>query len=199
MEREEDRDMEKADGECMEYTEGMSKDEIAQAALDSAKQTMIRILSDLPSAQPEPCEDMYGYIAIETLLNFCENSKDHAVTPNDFMRMARVRMPEPCEDAVSREAIRNIIEKSVSEYGNRYNTSELNMWGLFSQVVDELPPVTPKQPDLSEAYAKAVFAWLLAYQIRAAELKGRYTPYEVLSWVINDWKKQHEPYQPDAK
>lgn len=38
--------------------------------------------------------DKYGYIGIETLLNFCENSKDHSVTPNDFMRMKRVRMPE---------------------------------------------------------------------------------------------------------
>ena len=38
--------------------------------------------------------DRYGYIGIETLLNFCENSKDHSVTPNDFMRMKRVRMPE---------------------------------------------------------------------------------------------------------
>lgn len=37
---------------------------------------------------------MYGYIGIETLLNFCENSVDHVVTPNDFMRMPRVRMPE---------------------------------------------------------------------------------------------------------
>ena len=45
--------------------------------------------------QSEPCEDTYGYIAIETLLDFCENSKDHAVTPNDFMRMKRVRKPEP--------------------------------------------------------------------------------------------------------
>ena len=39
--------------------------------------------------------DKYGYIGIETLLNFCENSKDHAVTPNDFMRMNRLRTPEP--------------------------------------------------------------------------------------------------------
>lgn len=39
--------------------------------------------------------DRYGYIGIETLLNFCENSKDHAVTPNDFMRLKRVRQPEP--------------------------------------------------------------------------------------------------------
>lgn len=38
--------------------------------------------------------DKYGYIGIETLLNFCENSKDHSVTPNDLMRMKRVRMPE---------------------------------------------------------------------------------------------------------
>ena len=35
--------------------------------------------------------DRYGYIGIETLLNYCENSKDHVVTPNDFMRMNRVR------------------------------------------------------------------------------------------------------------
>ena len=38
--------------------------------------------------------DKYGYIGIETLLDFCENSKDHSVTPNDFMRMKRVQMPE---------------------------------------------------------------------------------------------------------
>lgn len=38
--------------------------------------------------------DKYGYIGIETLLNFCENSKDHAVTPNDFMRMKRAEVTE---------------------------------------------------------------------------------------------------------
>ena len=41
----------------------------------------------------EKMADRYGYIGIETLLNFCENSKDHAVTPNDFMRMPRIKMP----------------------------------------------------------------------------------------------------------
>ena len=49
------------------------------------------------------------------------------------------------------------------------------------------------QPEpLSDAYMKAVWTWLLNYQIKAAELKGRYTPYEVLSWVANDWRKEHE-------
>ena len=52
--------------------------------------------------------------------------------------------------------------------------------------------MSPAQPNLSEAYSKAVFTWLRDYQIRAAELKGRYTPYEVLSWVANDWRKEHE-------
>ena len=41
--------------------------------------------------------DKYGYIGIETLLEFCENSKDHAVTPNDFMRMNRVQIPNQQE------------------------------------------------------------------------------------------------------
>ena len=83
----------------MEYTRGMTKDEIAQRALNNAKATMIRIVKELPSAQPEP---------------------------------------------------------------------------------------------LSDAYMKAVWAWLLNYQVKAAELKGRYTPYEVLSWVANDWRREHE-------
>ena len=39
--------------------------------------------------------DRYGYIGIETLLNYCQNSKDHSITPNDFMRMNRVRIEEP--------------------------------------------------------------------------------------------------------
>ena len=49
-----------------------------------------------------------------------------------------------------------------------------------------------QQEPLSDAYMKAVWTWLLNYQIKAAELQGRYTPYEVLSWVANDWRKEHE-------
>lgn len=59
-----------------------------------------------------------------------------------------------------------------------------------SQYIEELPSVQPEP--LSDAYMKAVWTWLLDYQIKAAELKGRYTPYEVLSWVANDWRKEHE-------
>lgn len=43
---------------------------------------------------------------------------------------------------------------------------------------------------LSEAFVKATEAWLIDYQNHAARLRGRYTPYEILSWVVNDWRKE---------
>ena len=58
------------------------------------------------------------------------------------------------------------------------------------KVLNDMPSAQPEP--LSDAYTKAVWTWLLDYQIKAAELKGRYTPYEVLSWVANDWRKEHE-------
>jgi hypothetical protein len=57
----------------------------------------------------------------------------------------------------------------------------------------ELMLLPSAQPEpLSDAYVKAVWTWLLNYQVKAAELNGRYTPYEVLSWVANDWRREHE-------
>lgn len=65
--------------------------------------------------------------------------------------------------------------------------------GFCREVDEAFDPVPSAQPEpLSDAYTKAVWTWLLDYQIKAAELKGRYTPYEVLSWVANDWRKEHE-------
>ena len=55
-------------------------------------------------------------------------------------------------------------------------------------VLDALPPA---QQNLSEEYAKAVRNWLVNYQIKCAELKGRYTPYEVLGWIVSDWRKEN--------
>lgn len=62
-----------------------------------------------------------------------------------------------------------------------------------ASVEDVLKALPSAQPEpLSDAYMNAVWTWLLDYQIKVAELKGRYTPYEVLSWVANDWRKEHE-------
>ena len=46
--------------------------------------------------------------------------------------------------------------------------------------------------DLTEEYAKAVRSWLVGYQVKCADLKGRYTPYEVLGWIVADWRHENE-------
>ena len=63
---------------------------------------------------------------------------------------------------------------------------------ILGFAISELP-TTHAEP-LSDTYMKAVWTWLLDYQIKTAELKGRYAPYEVLSWVANDWRKEHERF-----
>lgn len=50
--------------------------------------------------------------------------------------------------------------------------------------------VTPPPVPIDVAYARVVWSWLMDYQMKVAELNGRYTPYEVLSWVSNDWRKE---------
>ena len=87
-------------------------------------------------------------------------------------------------DLISRQAAID----AITQYLGRIK-GDFEQWeGTARIILDHVPPA---QSNLSEAYSKAVFAWLRDYQIRAAELKGRYTPYEVLSWVINDWRKEH--------
>ena len=53
-----------------------------------------------------------------------------------------------------------------------------------------LPSAQPEP--ISEEYAKAVRTWLINYQVRCAELAGRYTPYEILGWIVSDWRKENE-------
>lgn len=93
---------------------------------------------------------------------------------------------ETSDDAISRH---NAID-ALMEILDRPNHAEFLYTDEICKVLNELPSVQPEP--LSDAYMKAVWTWLLDYQIKAAELKGRYTPYEVLSWVANDWRKEHE-------
>lgn len=61
----------------------------------------------------------------------------------------------------------------------------------YNEVYRAIYDLPSAQPNMSEAYSKAVCTWLMDYQIRAEKLRGRYAPYEVLSWVINDWRKEN--------
>lgn len=86
------------------------------------------------------------------------------------------------DDLISRQAAIETVKKHYRGFDN----------DLLEVIAYEMERLPSAQLNLSEAYSKAVFTWLMGYQIRAAELKGRYTPYEVLSWVVNDWRKEHE-------
>ena len=94
-------------------------------------------------------------------------------------------------DTISRQAA---IDAAVelAEARRRWETSEgqAQISGIDALMcaIEDLPSA---RHDLTEEYGKAVFTWLTYYQIKMAELNGRYTPYEVLSWVINDWRKEH--------
>lgn len=80
----------------------------------------------------------------------------------------------------------DIVSFGKWQWANGFNTA-------LTATTIQLEKLPSAQPEpISEAYAKAVWTWLINYQIKAAELKGRYTPYEVLSWVANDWRKEHE-------
>ena len=116
--------------------------------------------------------------------------KDHVVDPNKMVG-----------DLISRAAVVDTIEGVDWYHINRNgemvhgaNSAEHQAWYKADDIYKAIESVPPAQPNLSEAYSKAVFTWLMDYQIRAAELKGRYTPYEVLSWVANDWRKEHERF-----
>ena len=95
------------------------------------------------------------------------------------------------DDLISRQAAIDALgeEPLVWHEDDAGEVAERNQWRRDVAAIKALPSA---QLNLSEAYSKAVFTWLMDYQIRAAELKGRYMPYEVWSWVANDWRKEHE-------
>jgi len=104
------------------------------------------------------------------------------------------------DDVIYRQQAIDALEKVAELFpwrvpGNRdtydrYNEAWNDAIGRAEIEIEELPSAQPEP--LSDAYMNAVWTWLIDYQIKAAELKGRYTPYEVLSWVANDWRKEHE-------
>ena len=90
-------------------------------------------------------------------------------------------------DLISRQDAINTAIEAADEWDGGFSRSRDE---IITMKLQTLPSAQPEP--LSDAYMKAVWTWLLDYQIKAAELKGRYTPYEVLSWVANDWRKEHE-------
>ena len=96
-------------------------------------------------------------------------------------------------DLISRQAAIEALQKEINKgkppFDDVIGSIRCGV-RLARNIIEDLPSAQPEP--LSDAYMKAVWTWLLDYQINVAKLKGRYTPYEVLSWVANDWRKEHE-------
>lgn len=105
---------------------------------------------------------------------------------------AQLSKEDATSDCISKQAAIDALgdEPEVWSGDDEYAQGLNNQWHYDVNSLKAVPSVQPEP--LSDAYMKAVWTWLLDYQIKAAELKGRYTPYEVLSWVANDWRKEHE-------
>ena len=100
----------------------------------------------------------------------------------------------PAQPSVSKtETVEDCISRQAAIDATWFEPSYTDPLNVLTEVRDRLKALPSAQPEpLSDAYMKAVWTWLLDYQINVAKLKGRYTPYEVLSWVANDWRKEHE-------
>ena len=84
-------------------------------------------------------------------------------------------------DLISRHEVLRLLDAVPSE---EFATKAMLISGVKS-----LPSA---QPDLTKEYAKAVRTWLVHYQVKCAELQGSYTPYDVLGWIVSDWRKENE-------
>jgi hypothetical protein len=98
---------------------------------------------------------------------------------------AQLTEKDTTSDCISRQWLMECVNEGWIKFDTEKDENR------FIHLVRDIAPSVQPEP-LSDAYMKAVWTWLLDYQIKAAELKGRYTPYEVLSWVANDWRKEHE-------
>lgn len=101
-------------------------------------------------------------------------------------------------DLISRRDAIDVVKKNTFRltFAEEQNCEGHVAWSaeaVYSEVMEgallELPSAQPEP--ISEEYAKAVRNWLVNYQVKCAELQGRYTPYEVLGWIVSDWRKDN--------
>lgn len=130
------------------------------------------ILRQLPSSQ----------LPIKDKCCFCPHCDNCDVNDDGTLSAQPERKTGDCiyrQDAI--DAIDEIESEVADGYGFQYEK--------WREYFTELPPAQTES--ISEEYAKAVRNWLVNYQVKCAELQGRYTPYEVLGWIVSDWRKDN--------
>lgn len=124
-------------------------------------------------------------------LDFADKALDEERTVENYKELLTecikaLTSAENKGDLISRQAVIDAIQKlNIPE--------DMCVFEIISHIelaIATLPSVQPEP--ISEEYAKAVRSWLVDYQVKCAELHGRYTPYEVLGWIVNDWRKDNE-------
>lgn len=94
-------------------------------------------------------------------------------------------------DTISRQAAIDALgEKPLAWTEGEYELGLQQQWEVDVDAIKAVP--SAQHEPISEEYAKAVRTWLINYQVRCAELMGRYTPYEILGWIVSDWRKENE-------
>lgn len=46
-------------------------------------------------------------------------------------------------DLIDRQTVLDQITASINQFGGRYTADQLNMWGLFTQMIKDLPSAEP--------------------------------------------------------
>lgn len=81
---------------------------------------------------------MSKYIKVEDLQKFCDNSKEHSITPNEFQRMTQIELPD--------KHGRIIDEKWVELYVSKYFSIEFpngteKVYNLLKLALKDVPTI----------------------------------------------------------
>ena len=85
-------------------------------------------------------------------------------------------------DMISRQAAIDAVHKNYDTILD-FKSDGRTVAGSFEDIINALPSVAKC------FVAEDILKWLSGYYIRSLKLMGRYTPSEVITWVINDMTK----------
>ena len=170
----------------------------SQKRLDQTE-VILHHLEFMPSAQPETHEERTkthacDYIERQDAIDAINalHEKPNAWLDSAVDAVMTLPPAQPESEERKEESAQNVQNEDLISRKAAIDVAE-NAFIRGLLATPDLRRLPSAQPEpLSDAYMKSVWTWLLDYQIKVAKLKGRYTPYEVLSWVANDWRKEHE-------
>ena len=119
---------------------------------------------------------------------------------------------EMMDDLISRQAVLDVIVASINQFEDRYTTDQMNMWGLFAQLIQELPTIEITLEQIEE-YCRPRCLTIVAAEffhtmLPSAEKKGKWINHrndeghniadcdqcgEAMQWFDDDIKPNYCP------